>query len=164
HDARDLGGVDSTAAAVSGGGHGADGSGLRRVRRGLELRATRKGRATTMRRATLALMAVLAAAPAARAQNVDIRLSDPALSILRDYTLRTEESARDVLVIAGDATIAGHVEGDVVVIVGKAQLASTAAIDGSLVVVSGSSVIAEGARVGGDVVTIGNLDAPSSFS
>jgi len=117
-----------------------------------------------MIRATLALMAVLAATPAARAQNVDIRLTDPALTILRDYTLRQDEAARDVLVIAGDATIAGHVEGDTVVIGGKAQVASTARIDGSLVVVAGTGVIADGARVAGDVVTIGNLDAPASFS
>src|SRR5262249_20667787 len=58
--ARDLGGADSTAAALSGGGHGADGGGLRRVRRGAQLRATRKGRATTMRIATLTVIAVLA--------------------------------------------------------------------------------------------------------
>jgi len=117
-----------------------------------------------MIRATFALMAVLAATPAAHAQNVDIRLTDPALTILRDYTLRQDEAARDVLVIAGDATIAGHVEGDTVVIGGKAQVASTARIDGSLVVVAGTGVIADGARVAGDVVTIGNLDAPASFS
>ena len=116
-----------------------------------------------MRRATLALMAVLAATPAARAQNVDIRLNDPALSILRNYTLRQGDAARDVLVIAGDATIAGHVDGDAVVIAGKAQLLSTATIDGSLVVVAGTGVIAEGARVGRDVVAIGNLEAPATF-
>jgi uncharacterized RDD family membrane protein YckC len=116
-----------------------------------------------MRRATLALMALLAAAPAARAQSVDIRLSDPALSILRDYTLRQGDTARDVLVIAGDATIAGHVDGDAVVIAGKAQLLPTATIDGSLVVVAGTGVIAEGARVGRDVVAIGNLEAPATF-
>ena len=117
-----------------------------------------------MIRATFALMAVLAAAPAAHAQSVDIRLTDPALTILRDYTLRQDEAARDVLVIAGDATIAGHVEGDAVVIVGKAQVTSTARIDGSLVVVAGTGIIADGARIGGDVVTIGNLEAPASFS
>jgi uncharacterized RDD family membrane protein YckC len=108
-------------------------------------------------------MALLLAAPAVRAQNVDIRLSDPTLRILHDYTLRAEDTTREVLVIAGDATIAGHVEGDAVVIAGKAQLLPTATIDGSLVVVAGTSVIAETARVRGDVVVVGNLQAPSAF-
>jgi uncharacterized RDD family membrane protein YckC len=119
-----------------------------------------------MRIATLTVIAVLAAVPAARAQGVNIRVgdNDPTLRILQDYTLRQGESARDVLVIAGDATLEGHVDGDVVVIAGKARLSSTAAIDGSLVVVAGTGVIADGARVGRDVVAIGNLDAPPSFS
>src|SRR5262249_55510443 len=59
NDTGHLGGADSAAASLPGCSHGADGAGLRRVRRGLELRATRKGRATTMRRATLTLMALL---------------------------------------------------------------------------------------------------------
>lgn len=116
-----------------------------------------------MRRAPLALMALLAAAPAARAQNVDIRLNDPALRILQNYELRQGDTARDVLVILGDAKIAGHVDGDAVVIAGKAEVAPTATIDGSLVVVAGTSVIGEGARVGRDVVVIGNLQTPASF-
>jgi uncharacterized RDD family membrane protein YckC len=116
-----------------------------------------------MKRAILTLIALVAAISPAQAQNVDIRLSDPALRILQNYVLRQDETARDVLVIAGDATIAGHVDGDAVVIAGKAQLSATASIDGSLVVVAGTAVIADGARVSRDIVAIGSLDAPATF-
>ena len=63
-----------------------------------------------------------------------------------------------------DATIAGHVDGDVLVVLGEAQLASTAVIDGSFVVVGGAGRIAEGAQVHGDVFALGGLDAAPGFS
>jgi uncharacterized RDD family membrane protein YckC len=117
-----------------------------------------------MRIGLLALMTLLVA-PAARAQGVDIRLdvSNPAVRVFQNYTLRSSENARQVVVIGGDATIAGHVDQDVVVVLGKAQLSSTASIDGSFVVVGGSAVIADGARVRGDIVVVGNLEAPAAF-
>src|SRR5262249_42570123 len=83
---------------------------------------------------------------------------------MQNYTLGPEETARQVVVTMGDATLKGHVEEDVVVILGRAELSSGASIDGSLVIVGGTGTIADGARVRGDVVAIGNLNAPTSFS
>ncbi len=56
--------------------------------------------------------------------------------------------------------------GDVVVVLGRARLASTASINGSLVVIGGGSAsIASGARVGRDLVVVGGrLDAPAQFT
>lgn len=116
-----------------------------------------------MRRARFALIALLIAAPAA-AQNIDVRIDNPALRILQDYTLKSGEATQQVVVIAGDATLDGRVDEDVVVIFGKARLGPTAEIDGSLVVIGGSASVADGARVHGDVVDLGTLDAPGSFS
>jgi uncharacterized RDD family membrane protein YckC len=117
---------------------------------------------------TAALAAVtLSVSAAAQTQDVDaqrVRWSNPALRILENYTLKAGDEAQQVVVIAGDATINGHVDEDVVVIAGKVQLSSTAVIEGSFVVVGGNAVIAEGAQVRRDVVVIGGLDAPSSFS
>ena len=82
----------------------------------------------------------------------------------QDYTLRASESVEDVVVISGNADISGHVGGDLVVMLGRAQLSSTASIDGDFVVLGGSGVTAAGARVGGDVVVIGGgFDAPDDF-
>jgi uncharacterized RDD family membrane protein YckC len=97
-------------------------------------------------------------------QGPDIRFSNPALRILQSYTLHPNETASGVLVIANDATIAGHVEGDVLVILGQAQLASTAVIDGSFVVIGGNGVIADGAQVHRDVFVIGGLETPQAFN
>jgi uncharacterized RDD family membrane protein YckC len=117
---------------------------------------------------TAALAALtLSVAALAQAQDIDaarVRWSNPALRILENYTLKAGDEAQQVVVIAGDATIDGRVDEDVVVIAGKVQLSATAVIEGSFVVVGGNAVIAEGAQVRRDVVVIGGLDAPSSFS
>jgi uncharacterized RDD family membrane protein YckC len=114
-----------------------------------------------------ATLAVLAAAPSgAAAQNIDIRLDEfdnPALRILQDYNLRSGDTARHVVVIGGDAKIEGRVTEDVVVVLGKAELASTAVIEGSFVVIGGSAEIAEGAKVGRDFVAVGGALTPPSF-
>ena len=119
-----------------------------------------------MKHGILAVMALLAAASAAPAQdvNVQVHFDSPSVRVLQNYTLRSGETARQVVVIGGDATIEGHVEQDVVVILGHVQLASTARIDGSFVVIAGSATVAEGAHVDRDVVAIGSLQAPQSFS
>lgn len=116
------------------------------------------------------LTAVLAAATltvpaAAQTQDVDMRVRwpNPALRILESYTLKAGDEAREVLVIAGDATIEGRVDEDVVVIAGKAQLSPTAVIEGSFLVIGGTAVIAEGAQVHRDVVVVGGLEAPPGF-
>jgi uncharacterized RDD family membrane protein YckC len=111
-------------------------------------------------------MALLAAGPAALAQDVSIQghSDQPSVRVFRNYTLPAGETAQQVVVVGGDATIEGHVEQDVVVILGHVQLASTARIDGSFVLVAGSATVADGARVDHDVIAIGNLQAPASFS
>ena len=60
---------------------------------------------------------------------------------------RAGDAVREVVVIFGDATIEGRVNGDVVVVFGTAQLSSTAIIDGDLVVVGGSASVSSGAQV-----------------
>jgi uncharacterized RDD family membrane protein YckC len=117
-----------------------------------------------MRATFLALMTVMAAVPVARAQDVHIQFDNPSVRVLQDYTLGAEDTTQQVVVILGDATIKGHVERDVVVVLGKVELASTAVIDGSLAVVGGTATIAEGARVHHDLVAIGNIHAPQTFS
>jgi uncharacterized RDD family membrane protein YckC len=89
----------------------------------------------------------------------------PVVRIWQDYQLASGREVRGVLVIAGNATIDGHVDGDVVVILGTARLGSTASIDGSLIVVAGDTTIAQGASVRNDLVVIGGgLDTPAGFT
>jgi uncharacterized RDD family membrane protein YckC len=83
----------------------------------------------------------------------------------QDFTLGAEDAARDVAVIFGDASIAGRVFGDIVVVFGQLQLSSTATIAGNLVVVGGSGVVSPGAQVHGDLAIVGGaLDAPAEFA
>src|SRR5206468_12721966 len=52
----------------------------------------------------------------------------------------------------------------VVVVLGKAQLASTAVIEGSLIVVGGSANASSGALIGRDLFVLGGpFDAPAGF-
>jgi uncharacterized RDD family membrane protein YckC len=92
------------------------------------------------------------------------RWNQPVLRIGQDYTLPASDSAREIVVIFGDASIEGRVDRNVVVVFGNARLAGTAVIDGSLVVVGGSAVAAEGARVYEDLfVGGGTFEAPPGF-
>jgi len=89
----------------------------------------------------------------------------PVLRIGQDFTLRADDSVREVTVIFGNATIEGHVDRDVSVIFGSARLASTATIDGSLVVVGGSVSVEPGGRVRDDLAIVaGELEAAPGFS
>ncbi|MEO6235693.1 MAG: hypothetical protein ABIQ52_01770, partial [Vicinamibacterales bacterium] len=93
-----------------------------------------------------------AEAPPEQAERIEpIRWSYPVVRIGQNYTLKAGEAVRQLTVIFGDATIEGHVDRDVVVVLGSARLASTAEIDGSLVVVGGSAQAADGAKVREDV-------------
>ena len=94
----------------------------------------------------LALVTVLAAAaigwPVTAAAQIEVRIDQdrwgrPVFRIGQDYNLRPGAAVDDVVVVFGDATIEGRVDRDVVVVLGSAQLKSTAVIDGSLVVVGG---------------------------
>ncbi len=81
-----------------------------------------------------------------------------------DYRLEAGETAREVVVILGEATINGTVARDVVSILGGANLGSTAEIRGDLVVLLGPLRIQPGARVDGDLVVLGgDIDAPVTF-
>jgi len=86
------------------------------------------------------------------------------LRVGQGYTLRAGESVRDVTVVFGNARIEGRVEGDLVVVMGSARLASTAVIEGSFVVVGGEADVDHGALVRNDVVTFGaDIGFPDDF-
>jgi hypothetical protein len=87
-----------------------------------------------------------------------------AVRIGGDYILKADDEARDVVVVAGNATIEGHAN-DVVVVFGTTQIATTAEIDGSLTLIGGNATIASGARVRRDLVVVGGLfNAPPDFA
>ena len=120
-----------------------------------------------MKTRLLLTFALLLGGIAGHAQEIDVprvEFSNPAVRVLQNFNLKAGETVRQVVVIGGDATIEGRVDEDVVVILGHAQLGSTAEIGGSFVVVGGTGVIAEGARVHEDVFALGGLDAAPGFS
>jgi len=87
-----------------------------------------------------------------------------AVRLWQDFVLRPDETARDVFVLSGSTTIAGTVDGDVVVVLGPVRLESTARINGSLVVTAGDVTVVEGARVAHDFMVFGGgSDLPRSF-
>lgn len=89
----------------------------------------------------------------------------PIFRLMQDYRLPPGNVVRDVQTVFGNATIEGHVQGDVVVVMGSARVAGTGIIDGSLVVVGGSAEIESDHAVGRDLVIIGGtLTAPPTFS
>src|SRR5580765_359953 len=67
-----------------------------------------------------------------------------AVRVFQDYVLKAGDTARDVVVISGSATIDGHVRGDVVVVIGAAHLWSTGVADGTMTGVAGVGTLAEG--------------------
>ena len=93
------------------------------------------------------------------------RAMGPVVRVGDSYTLRAGDRVREVVVIAGSATIEGEVAGDVVVVVGTARLAGTSVVGGDFVVVGGSATVESGAVVERDLVVVGGeLDAPPEFS
>jgi uncharacterized RDD family membrane protein YckC len=113
-----------------------------------------------------ALGAALSTTVAAAAQvhiSID-QFETPSIRVLQDYSLRAGDTARQVVVIGGDAKIEGRVTQDVVVVLGRAELASTAVVEGSFVSVAGTVEIAEGAKVEHDFVVVGDANTPASFS
>ena len=127
-----------------------------------------------MKRIRMALVTLLSAAavglPVAAAAQIEVRIDQdnwgrPVFRLGQDYILRTGTEVGDAVVVFGDARIEGRVDRDVIVVLGKADIASTAVIDGNLVVVGGSATIAEGAQIGRDLVVIASgFDAPPGFS
>lgn len=72
----------------------------------------------------------------------------------QDTTVPPGQSVVDVVVIGGDATIAGNVKNSVVAINGDVNVRSTAHIDGVIVVIGGHLHQEEGADVAKDIVSI----------
>jgi uncharacterized RDD family membrane protein YckC len=130
--------------------------------------------ATTYKRAfvsswlILTLMALAAGVAGAQTVEVDDhwdRWNRHVLRIGQDFNLRAGAAVRQVVVISGNATIDGLVDRDVVVVLGKAQLSSTAIIDGSLVVAGGSAFVAPEAVVRGDLIVVGGVaESAAGFS
>ena len=119
----------------------------------------------------LAMLAVavvmsMPAAPAAQEidQSVQYMRWNPTIRVGQSFTLKANDVAREVVVIAGDAVIEGRVDRDVIVWLGKARLASTAVIDGSFVVIGGTAEVVEGAQVREDLFVLGGLESPAGFN
>jgi uncharacterized RDD family membrane protein YckC len=94
----------------------------------------------------------------------DTRFYRSAVRVGSSYALAAGGDAADVVVIMGDATIDGHVHGDVAVVMGDLQLGPAAIVEGSIAVVGGSATAAEGASVRDEFVIVGGtLNAPSGF-
>jgi uncharacterized RDD family membrane protein YckC len=95
----------------------------------------------------------------------DVVAPRPVVRVGQDYTLREGEAVRELRTVLGDVVLEGHVERDVIVVLGSVRVKETAVVDGALVVVGGSAAIAPGARVGRDLAVIGgSLDAPAGFA
>lgn len=93
------------------------------------------------------------------------RFRRPIVRVGQDYTVRADDAVREIRSVFGDVTIEGRVEGEVLVVLGSARLASTAVVEGSVVVVGGSATIDAGASIQRDLVVVGGtLSAPPGFS
>jgi uncharacterized RDD family membrane protein YckC len=88
----------------------------------------------------------------------------PVIRVGQDYALRAGETTRGVVVAFGDARIDGRVDGDLLVVFGHVNLASTAIVDGSFVVIGGTATVAPGAMVRDEVTAIGTgVTLPDGF-
>jgi uncharacterized RDD family membrane protein YckC len=77
------------------------------------------------------------------------------VSVGGSVVVKEGESARDVVVVCGNATIDGTVEGDLVVVLGTAKLGPTAEVKRDLVIVAGTLDADPAAKLGHDRVIIG---------
>jgi uncharacterized RDD family membrane protein YckC len=93
------------------------------------------------------------------------RFRRPIIRVAQHYTLAADDAVREVRSVFSDVVIEGRVDYDVMVVMGSARLAPTAAIGGSLVVVGGSATIDAGASIRHDLAVVGGtVTAPSTFS
>ena len=74
-----------------------------------------------------------------------------AMRLGQNMTVGPNDVVRDAVVIFGDARIAGHVTGNLLVWFGKAEIERTAVIDGDFVSVGGSVTVQEGAAAHRDL-------------
>ena len=91
--------------------------------------------------------------PAHVAERITGFFNDPAtIQFSGDTRIPAERTiSGDVAVLGGPVSIAGRVEGDIVVLNGDVELLPGAAITGSLTVVGGRVTGEDGARIGGEV-------------
>lgn len=82
-----------------------------------------------------------------------------------NFELKEGKTSREVVVVGGNATIAGKVRGDVAVVLGSLTLAPTAVIEGQQVVVVGGTLhAASNTVVRGDVTVVGGqIEAEPGF-
>jgi hypothetical protein len=92
-----------------------------------------------------ALAATLVAAPAAGARSPD----DAIVVITGDVDVTPNQRVADVVVIDGDISVAGRVEGDVIAVAGDVRVRGR--VEGDVVTVAGRLTALPGARIGGDV-------------
>lgn len=78
-----------------------------------------------------------------------------AVTVGKEFELKEGETASEVVVVGGNATIAGKVKGSVAVVFGSATLKPTAVVGHDVAVVFGSARAASNAVVKGNVVTVG---------
>jgi len=126
-----------------------------------EVTKTRRTLCTRLLRAFVSSWLILAAGTGiAAAQTYDDHWDHWGRHVLRvgqDFNLKDGAMVEEVVVIAGNATIEGVVDRDVIVVLGKAQLGKTARIEGSLVVAGGSAFVEPEAMVRGDLVVVGGV-------
>jgi uncharacterized RDD family membrane protein YckC len=83
----------------------------------------------------------------------------------QDLTIGPDDTVRDAAVVFGNATVSGHVVGNLVVLFGTAKILSTAVIDGDFIIVGGGATVQPGATANRDVVVVGGpFDAPAGFA
>ena len=94
-----------------------------------------------------------------------ITYARPVLRIGTPLNLGQNSAVREAVVIMADATIAGQVFGDVVVVLGNVRLEPTAVVQGAVIVVGGVATVSPGARLDHDFVVVGGaMDAPAGFT
>jgi hypothetical protein len=95
----------------------------------------------------VALAALALAAPAAA--QISDRGEDAIVVVSGDVTIPRGETVDGIFVVSGDVSLAGHVDGDVVLLAGDALVSGR--IDGSLVTLGGEARLLPRAYVSGDV-------------
>jgi hypothetical protein len=96
--------------------------------------------------------------PDAVAEEVIQRLNDPAVDVREGDVSVTASSpvVSDLAIVEGDLSVAGSINGDVIVVNGDIELLPGASITGNLTVLGGVLTRNEG-RVGGEIITYAQL-------
>jgi uncharacterized RDD family membrane protein YckC len=105
------------------------------------------------------------APPAVFGYVFDARGSRGAVHIGQDLNIAAGDTVREAVVIFGNATIAGQVDNNVVVILGTVRLMRTAIVGGDFVAVGGKVTAESGASIRGNMVVVGgDLETPDNFT